>query len=393
MTQSKKSLKEQQAPTNFCTRPWTELHIEEDGKTTPCCVMPSNRYPMGDTIKEYLTGQPLKELKTAFLKNEKHPNCTYCWENEKYNLPTHRVLYPTYRKDSKNIEKIHIRLNNVCNFKCRMCNPSFSTTWAIENNKHKYFSGHVDEEKSKNIFEKDPQLLELFKGLIQNGSLKQINISGGEPLITDANAQLLTFLIDNNCTDISLSYSTNLSNLYYKKYNLRDLWKHFRDVNLLASCDGWGPQNEYGRSGFDTKVFLTNLKAAFPFVTQICCVVNKYSVWTIPDLLKIMDKLGKRVTLNPCYDPPFTNAQSLPQELKEEIKALYKHDRRLIKLYNDFISQSKPDNMKHFIDYNLLLDQYRGTSFFNTFPQFKNYEYMSLGPSSLHKNVVYPNKK
>ena len=38
---STKSLSEPQAVNNFCSRPWSELHIEEDGQVTPCCVMPS----------------------------------------------------------------------------------------------------------------------------------------------------------------------------------------------------------------------------------------------------------------------------------------------------------------------------------------------------------------
>ena len=106
MTKSKNFSKEPPVPSNFCVRPWTELHIEEDGKITPCCVMPSNSFPMGNSVKEYLKGDALKELRQAFLNNQKHPSCKYCWENEKYNLPTHRVKYPTYRNDAKNIEKI-----------------------------------------------------------------------------------------------------------------------------------------------------------------------------------------------------------------------------------------------------------------------------------------------
>jgi len=77
MTKYQNSLKEP-LPNNFCSRPWDELHIEEDGKVTPCCVMPSNLFPMGNSLKEYYTGQPLEELKQSFLSNERHPNCEWC---------------------------------------------------------------------------------------------------------------------------------------------------------------------------------------------------------------------------------------------------------------------------------------------------------------------------
>ena len=42
------------------------MHIEEDGSVTPCCVMPSNRFPMGNNLKEYVTGEDLKELKSIY---------------------------------------------------------------------------------------------------------------------------------------------------------------------------------------------------------------------------------------------------------------------------------------------------------------------------------------
>lgn len=391
MTKSTKFLNEQQVPENFCIRPWTELHIEEDGKVTPCCVMPSNRYPMGNNIKEYLEGKPLDALRKSLLNNEQHPSCEYCWETERNKLRSHRVKLPTYH-NARTIEKIHVRLNNVCNFKCRMCGPNFSTTWEVENRKHHYFNVQkFEDDLTVNIFEKDPKLLDLIKILIKNGSLKQINISGGEPLITDANVQLLQFLIDNKCTDVHLSYSTNLSNLHYKKHNLRDYWKHFRKVSLLASCDGWGAANEYGRSGFNTKEFLLNLKTSFMFVERICCVVNKYSVWSIPELLRIMDKLGKPVTFNPLYAPSHSNCQALPKELKEQIKELYRHDPRLMELYKNFISKDQPNQMKEFIDYNLFLDGWRGTNFFKTFPQYAEYKHLALGKSTLHMGVVFNN--
>ena len=53
----------------FCTRPWNELHIEEDGRITPCCVMPSNSGFMAPKgIKNYLQSNELKSLKDNLKK-------------------------------------------------------------------------------------------------------------------------------------------------------------------------------------------------------------------------------------------------------------------------------------------------------------------------------------
>jgi len=42
---------------NFCSRPFTDMHIEENGNITPCCVLPSNRWYMGNGIKDYFYGE------------------------------------------------------------------------------------------------------------------------------------------------------------------------------------------------------------------------------------------------------------------------------------------------------------------------------------------------
>ena len=76
---------------NFCSRPFNELHIEENGNITPCCVMPSNRFFMGNGVENYFSGKPLKQLKQKFLQDERPSECEYCWKAEDVNLKTHRI--------------------------------------------------------------------------------------------------------------------------------------------------------------------------------------------------------------------------------------------------------------------------------------------------------------
>ncbi len=362
-------MQEPHQSSTFCSRPWNELHIEEDGSVTPCCVMPSNRFPMGSNLKDYLTGQPLKDLKKALSSGEKHKNCEWCWENEKNKMSSHRR---NVEKTKEGFTHVHLRLTNVCNFKCRMCNPNFSSSWEVENRKHNYFNHYYATEKD--IFNDNEYLFDLLKHQIRSGSLRYINISGGEPLITDAHWKLLNFLIDNDLTNISLSYSTNLSNIHYKNVNLLDLWKNFENVTLEASCDGWGQGVEYSRTGFRRKVFLKNLAEVLPHVrVDINCVVNVYSVWTLPDIERFKEKLGIQVHYSPCYLPEFLNPQRLLSEDKKTLKQLYAGIPSLEKLYSDFIDTDLPVLGKEFIEYNKLLDVYRGTNLFDVFPVFKKY--------------------
>ena len=374
------SLKEP-LPNNFCSRPWDELHIEEDGKVTPCCVMPSNLFPMGNSLKDYYAGQPLEDLKQSLLNNERHPNCEWCWKNEDLGLKSHR----NNSKPIFNISSIHIRMSNVCNFKCRMCNPSFSSSWAIENNKHKVYLDFVGEVLETNVFKSDTNLLPLLSELIKKGSLRHISISGGEPLLSEANLTFLDFLIENNLSQyITLSYSTNLSKLTYKGVDFIQKWKKFKQVSLEVSIDGWGSQLEYGRTGCDSKTLFYNLIKVKPLVSAINCVVNMYSVWTLPVLEKLATKLQIPIIYSPCYYPNYLNPQILPQTMKEELRTTYT-SQDLTNLFNSFIVGTDKITFtkdiktieglqSYFIEYNLLLDKYRNSDLYSTFPIYKNLE-------------------
>ena len=355
---------------NFCSRPFNELHIEEDGKVTPCCVMPSNRFYFGKNLKEYIESKKLKEIKTSFLKGDYHPNCENCWSSEKLGITSHRKQ--DYH-DLKNIKYIHLRLNNVCNFKCRMCNPKFSSSWEVENKKHQYFQ--VSSNTNKDIFSNSSYLFEFLKRNITEGKLEFINMSGGEPLITDAHEKLITFLINNKLTEINLAYSTNLSNLTYKKLDLLNLWSKFRHVTLEASCDGWGKAVEYSRTGFNLDIFKKNLIKTLNrknMVTKIHCIVNIYSVWSLPTLLKIAKKLNVTVVFDPLYYPEFLNPQRLDRRHKKSLQSLYT-DPILKSLYEKYINVDLPSMSKEAKDYNLMLDKYRDTNFYETFPMYKEY--------------------
>ena len=53
--------------------------------------MPSNRFPMGDSLQEYIKGEPLKELKKSLDSGIQHPNCEWCWLNEQNKMKSHRI--------------------------------------------------------------------------------------------------------------------------------------------------------------------------------------------------------------------------------------------------------------------------------------------------------------
>ena len=126
---------------------------------------------------------------------------------------------------------------------------------------------------------------------------------------------------------------------------------------LEASCDGWGEAVNYSRTGFNRSDFMNNLIKARPFVNRINCVVNIYSVWTLPYIEKICGKFG----IKPVYT--FCQILNLKDFLEDKMNLgkFMNHIQDSYK-FKDYINTDKP-HIKSMIKYNLMLDKYHGTDF------------------------------
>ena len=361
------------------------MHIEENGNITPCCVMSSNIHFVANGIDNYFKSDTLAEIKQYFIQDKQHPHCQFCWDAERNGVRSQR---DNTKPDLSKLKKIHLRFNNICNFKCRMCNPKFSSSWAEENKLHKYFVH--DYTLEKDIFESTD---DLHKLIVNNrDTIKQINISGGEPLISKVNYRFLNFLIDNDLTHITLAYSTNLSKINYEGIDLISLFKKFNKIILSVSVDGYGKAVEYSRHGFKWDTFIKNLNEVKSFVSNLVCVVNIYSVYSIPQLQYFAEKNNLTISYQPCLYPKFLSIQSLPEKEKLQILKFYDRVKQAGHLYNysaiktnvlNYMMKDQIDSYvigetlyncnTEFKNFNTLLDKTRKESFINTFPQLKNW--------------------
>src|SRR5690606_39294674 len=173
---------------------------------------------------EIWNNQNIKEVRKAFLAGQTPLQCIECFKLEKNGIPSDRQT--NFNFDFINLEQkiaktspdgslpleelnsLELMLSNVCNFTCRTCNVASSSAWANEHQflyKTKLSNPVVrpfdkPEETAKKIFELAPQI-------------KRLSFIGGEPLIQPEHYHLLDLLIENNKTDLVLSYTTNLSEL------------------------------------------------------------------------------------------------------------------------------------------------------------------------------------
>ena len=150
----------------------------------------------------------------------------------------------------------------------------------------------------------------------------------------DGHYKVLEWLIENNKTEVELTYNTNLSTLTYKNYNVFDLWKNFNQVYLWPSVDGYKEHCEYGRTNFGWENFENNLLEVKQYVSTVSCCCSVYSIMTSPDLLVYLNKLNIKTYLSCLSHPEFQDMRLLPGFIKEKITKKFE----LVKEKHDYIT-------------------------------------------------------
>ena len=255
----------------FCVAPWMTLNIRQDGQVSPCCVC---EYVYGDINKKSLweiwNDEPIKKFREGMVNGIPHKNCEVCYNNqaagkssmrEDYNINLFDPLaswWFDYKKfvyetnDDYSVNKPgfvfwDLKLSNKCNFKCRMCSWTSSSSFELE--QFGKISGKW------NASEKTYEEVEPFLGVVEH-----IYFSGGESIIIDEHWKIMDKLIElgrNN--KVTVAYNSNFSNLVYKGRHIFDLWDQFnREMQVHISVDGVGARGELIRKGFNWDRFVSH---------------------------------------------------------------------------------------------------------------------------------------
>lgn len=250
----------------FCVAPWMNLDIRQDGEVKPCCV---SEYLYGDikqkSLWEIWNDDPIKKLRENMLNGVPHKNCEVCYVNEKAGKSSLRqdlngslfrdypeFVYKTnddYSVTEPGFVQWDVKLSSKCNFKCRMCSVTSSSSFELEQ------TGKIS--GRWNASEKAYEEVEPYLGIA-----KHLYFSGGESLIIDEHWKILDKLVELGKNDeVTLAYNSNFSNLIYKGRHIFDLWDKFNNaVEVHISVDGVGKRGELIRKGFKWDRFLSHAK-------------------------------------------------------------------------------------------------------------------------------------
>ena len=342
----------------YCYAPF--VHLYQDYSTAKgdtyldykiCCVARHTVPSDNNTLEHKWNSKYLQDVRKRMLDPKgKLPECETCQLIEENGAVSDRIHYHN-RFDNTGIEldieqgnqyggpiDFDLRLNNLCNLKCRMCGSSSSSQYDKEFKKHQdtlkpFYVKHGIKHIHKNLVQyedvdevDDKKNVHYLKSVINSGRLERIKFLGGEPTIMPGVTELLEHMIEKKQTDVELFFTTNCTN---DNTRFVDLIKQFTKVRFHYSVDGIEDTVEYIRAPVKWKTInehidvLTDLTSS-EFNSEVNMTIQAYNIHNLKDyvywLRDVNTRTNKTVGMNTVvlYQPYYMSYDVLPLEYRNK---------------------------------------------------------------------------
>ena len=404
--------------------PFTGLATREDGAVKACCRSHPVGYIQDQTLEGIWNNDTMQRIRRQVLNSERPAECAPCFSLEDQGveslrqrhingvIPEARInLYPdTPLQEVMPFEfpTMEIKMNNLCNLKCRMCNPMDSTSWNDwqEVEEHYIKEDNFLVKKINDLNLKNKPFLDSFvdtdnwwdsfKKILPY--FRRVEFAGGEPLMDPTHYKILDMLAPYG-DNIEIKYATNLTTLGKSNRTVWQYWPKFKSVAVNVSIDGIDTSYEYIRGNASWAELVNNIKQVqtIPNVSRIvgAVAVQVSNVLILDKMIELfLNDLGIVFYTNMVQYPNVLSAQVIPNELKSLAVVKLKAVRELVPTFKlvkehpmlEALTYKQIDGIINFIlakdnthlwndciEYNRRLDITRDQSFFDTTPEFKPY--------------------
>lgn len=369
----------------FCIHPFTGLATREDGAIKVCCRSHPIGFIQDSSLENIWNNDTMQRIRRQVLNSERPPECKPCFSLEDQGveslrqrhingvIPEARInLYPnTELKEIMPFEfpTMEIKLNNLCNLKCRMCHPMDSTSWNDWNEvkdfykkENNYLVPVIDNlglTTSRYLcpFEDSPNWWEGFDKLLPY--FRRVEFAGGEPLMDPQHYKILDMLKPFG-KNIEIKYATNGTTLGISKgRTIHDYWPYFRSVAVNVSIDGIHDVYNHIRSNSDFNQVEKNI-AEIKKIPNVSRVVGAFTaqagnILQAADCIEYFtENMGIIFYSHRVSYPNCLSAQVLPKELKE---LAYQRLETIKSKLQQFDSIKKDSKLKFFLERQILDNQ------------------------------------
>ena len=268
-------------PETYCHAAMSSYSVHGNGRVRPCCMskvstntyMPNTdfssfkntqHFKTGETLQNFVNDAALVDIRKQMINGKKPDACIECWKLEERGVQSFRQIQnDLYQEDIEEtlnllnddgyleqaaITYLDVTLGNVCNLKCRSCNPWASHSWIEEGPTVPHSEFTETTYKVAVMSSKNPWFMTAFYNGYFDAVLsrvKVINFLGGEPLVVKEHYDWLEHIVEQGwAKNISLQYNSNGTTIPKR---VLELWKSFKKVTVSLSLDSVGDLAYYVR--------------------------------------------------------------------------------------------------------------------------------------------------
>ena len=330
----------------FCILPWLSLEATPAGTMRVCCQADGEitdntgeKFHCNTASFEQVQNSDfMRNLRQQFLDGRKPQLCRRCWNEERAGRDSKRMITlqklnglednEVWTQDTKPLVFLDLKLGNICNLKCRVCNPFSSSQLATEEIQF------APQEEKKQTWgytmlragawpREAPQFWQQIDQCIDQ--VRWIEFTGGEPFLIQEHFDLLQRMVDRGIANkVHIHYNTNGTQMPQRGL---DIWRHFQTVEIAVSIDGIGSSFEYQRSNAvwdevqqNVAEFNKMRDTVSSIQTQVCSTISIFNILETPQISHWIEQQNfDYVHWNLIHDPWYFNTQCLPDNVKSAI--------------------------------------------------------------------------
>jgi organic radical activating enzyme len=318
---------------------YTAMATSPSGGLYSCCRMKMQERYWGDP-NEYWNSDYIEKHKSLMNKGKWPAECIRCKQEEDIGHESKRIRenknwqslgYSLDDLESTNVvSRVDLRLSNVCNLMCVMCEPDSSSLIynETEENLETTMKHYSDRYKSFKFDRKKPYTEDQIDNIIEMiQPSTSVYITGGEPSLLKPVYKLLERLIEkgfNNSVDLQFN-----SNFQSHNPKFIELINQFKKGLMMPSIDAVGDVAEYCRypcNWNQVKSNLDNYLQSCPhWRTKIFVTPSILNIYKLESLFEFKESLLPNIKIKNLLSLSVENTLNWPEYF--HLSLLPMHDR------------------------------------------------------------------
>lgn len=290
---------------------WSTIYLNR-GTTHSCHRASTSELTTANFNSFHNTPIKLEARRTMLAGQWPSGGCEYCQGIEQTNGYSDRLLqnsipnlYPPELDTNPTAIEIdptilEVFFDNTCNLSCLYCFPEVSSKIASEYNRFGPFNQNgvvLQQVDKKHIEELAPAFWDWMSGNFHK--LRRLHYLGGEPFLQKQLSRLFEFINDNPNPQCELNLVSNLQ-IPHERFveKLEEIKKllavrKLKRLDITASIDCWGPEQEYVRSGMTLTQWIQNFEYLLSqrwITVNINQTISALTIKSMPELISRLNK-------------------------------------------------------------------------------------------------------